>query len=222
VSVTDPRRVAGLYQDTRQRIAALLDDHGDAAWGAPVPACPGWSVGDVVAHLIAVAEDWAAGTLAGAPTDEQTAEHVRRFAGHDRAELLDRWAAAGAELCRRAETDGLIAPVGDVTSHEHDIRGALGRPGDRGSEAVRYSSSQVLTRLNTSVPLRVSVEDADYRCGPDAEPQLCLTSTRFEALRWRTGRRSHAQILAMDWSADPTPVLGELCLFGPTTADLIE
>ncbi|MBJ7385089.1 MAG: hypothetical protein JHC55_11450, partial [Mycolicibacterium sp.] len=112
--------------------------------------------------------------------------------------------------------------VGDVTSHEHDIRGALGRPGERGSEAVRYSSDQVLTRLDTSLPLCVAVEDADYRCGPDAEPELRLSTTRFEALRWRTGRRSRSQILAMDWSADPTPILADLCLFGPATADLIE
>lgn len=222
MSVTDPRGVAGLYQDTRRRIAALLDDHGDAAWGASVPACPGWLVGDVVAHLVAVAEDWAAGTLTGAPTDEQTAEHVSRFAGHDRSELLARWAAAGAELCRRAETDGLIAPVGDVTSHEHDIRGALGRPGERGSDAVRYASDQVLARLRTSVPLRITVEDAEYRCGADEEPEIQLVTTRFEALRWRTGRRSRSQLLAMDWSADPTPILGELCLFGPAAADLVE
>jgi hypothetical protein len=87
---------------------------------------------------------------------------------------------------------------------------------------VRYSANEVLTRLDTSVPLRVAVEDADYRCGPDAEPELRLTTTWFEALRWRTGRRSHDQILAMDWSADPTPILGELCLFGPAAADLIE
>ncbi|WP_283817923.1 hypothetical protein [Mycolicibacterium lacusdiani] len=36
MSVTDPRRVAGLYRDTRQRIGALLDERGDATWGAPV------------------------------------------------------------------------------------------------------------------------------------------------------------------------------------------
>ena len=49
-------------------------------WNKAVPACPGWSVRDVVAHMTAVAEDWAAGSLAGPPTDEQTAAHVARFA----------------------------------------------------------------------------------------------------------------------------------------------
>jgi hypothetical protein len=72
------------------------------------------------------------------------------------------------------------------------------------------------------VPLRVTVEDAEYRCGPAHGAELRLRTTRFESLRWRTGRRSNRQIMAMDWSDDPAPVLHHLCMFGPAAADLIE
>ena len=72
------------------------------------------------------------------------------------------------------------------------------------------------------MPLRVTVEDGEYRSGPDDKPEIALRTTRFEALRWRTGRRSRAQLAAMDWSNDPTPVLDHLYLFGPANADLVE
>jgi hypothetical protein len=36
------------------------------------------------------------------------------------------------------------------------------------------------------------------------------------------GRRSAAQLAALDWSADPAAVLGDLVVFGPSAADIIE
>jgi uncharacterized protein (TIGR03083 family) len=219
---TDPRMVARLYQETRERVIALMPGTDDAAWSTAVPACPGWSVRDVVAHMTAVAEDWASGLLAGPPTDEETAAHVARYAHYDVAEILTAWSDAAAQLDRLSATAGLEPPLGDVACHEHDIRGAIGRPGARDSAAVWDTTDRLLTMLTTPVPLRVTVEDAEYRSGPDRKREIALRTTRFEALRWRTGRRSRAQLTAMDWSADPSPLLDHLYLFGPATADLVE
>jgi len=222
VSGVDPRLVARLYQETRERIIALVTGLDDAAWSTAVAACPGWSVRDVVAHLAAVAEDWAHGRLAKPPTDEETAAQIARFGGCDVAEIVTAWTDAAAQLDHRVETTGVGPPLGDVASHEHDVRGALGRPGARDSAAVWYSSDRLLTNLRTPVPLRVTVEDAQYRSGPEDRAEIRLRTTRFEALRWRTGRRSLAQLAAMDWSGDPTPVLDHLYMFGPADADIIE
>ncbi|OBA96476.1 hypothetical protein A5662_17840 [Mycobacteriaceae bacterium 1482268.1] len=200
----------------------LVGGLDDAGLNAPVVACPGWSVRDVVAHLAAVADDWAQGRLTGAPTDAQTAAQVARFAGQDMSEIDAAWTDAVARLATRAANDGLEPPVGDIASHEHDIRAAIGRPGARDSDAVHYSSDRLLTNLRTPVPLRVTVEDAEYRSGPDGGAELSLSTTRFEALRWRTGRRSRKQLAAMDWSDDPTPVLDHLFLFGPAETDIVE
>ena len=71
------------------------------------------------------------------------------------------------------------------------------------------------------MPLRVTVEDAQYRSGPDDRAEIRLRTTRFEALRRRTGRRS-AQLAAMDWSGDPIPLLDHLYLFGPADTDIVE
>jgi hypothetical protein len=221
MSVADPRQIAHLYQETRERIVALVAGLDDAAGSTAVAACPAWSVRDVLAHLAAVAEDSGRG-LAGPPTDEETAAQIARFGGYDVAEILTAWTDAAAQLERMAETSGLKPPLGDITSHEHDVRGAIGRPGARDSDAVWHSSDQLLVNLRTHVPLRVTVEDAQYRSGPDGGAELLLRTTRFEALRWRTGRRSRAQLAAMDWSGDPTPVLDHLYLFGPADADADE
>ncbi|CAA0108604.1 Uncharacterised protein [Mycolicibacterium vanbaalenii] len=214
--------IADVYQDTQMRIARLLTDAPPATWEGQVPACPGWSVRDVVSHMTAVAQDWADGRLSGAPTDEQTAEHVARFSGCDEAEILMIWASATARLRELAESTGLEPPLGDIACHEHDIRSAIGEPGARDAESVRWTADRLLTLLRPPVPLRIVVEDGEYRSGPVDGTEIRLQTTRFEALRWRTGRRSRAQLAAMAWSSDPAPVLDHLFLFGPATGDVVE
>ncbi|WP_458316930.1 maleylpyruvate isomerase N-terminal domain-containing protein [Mycolicibacterium brisbanense] len=218
MTTADPVYVWTLYRDTRQRIVDLMTED---AWEVNVPACPLWSVRDVVAHMTAVAEDWAAGTLTPPPSDAETAAQIARFDGHDTTDVLAAWDAAATRLHRLAER-GTAPPLGDIVVHEHDIRGALAAPGARHDAAVSQTSDQLLNILKTPVPLRVTVEDGDYRTGPQGGGEIGLRSTRFEVLRWRTGRRSRGQLAAMDWSADPTPVLEHLYLFGPADADLTE
>jgi hypothetical protein len=222
MSAVDTRQVARLYQETMGRITSLVSNEGDARLDITVAACPRWSVRDVVAHLAAVADDWGQGVLTGAPTDEQTAAQVARFDGQGLPEIIEVWTAAAAHLSHLAENSGLAPPLGDIAAHEHDVRGALGKPGARDSAAVRYTSDLLLANLRTPVPLRVTVEDAEYRSGPDGGDELSLRTTRFEALRWRTGRRSRDQLAAMDWSAEPSQVLDHLYMFGPAEADLVE
>jgi uncharacterized protein (TIGR03083 family) len=183
VSVTDPRLLARLYQDTRARIIVLVTGLDDAAWSAAVAACPSWSVRDVIAHLTAVAEDWSRAQLARAPTDEETAAQRARFASCDVAQILDPWSAAAAQLDHMAETAGVEPPPGDIIVHEHDICAAIGRPGARDSEAVWYIADRLLRDLRTPVPLHVAVEDAQYRSGPDDRAEIQLRTTRFETLR---------------------------------------
>ncbi len=222
MSAVDARQVARLYHEAMDRITSLASDEGVARLDTAVAACPLWSVRDVLAHLAAVADDWGQGVLTGAPTDEQTAAQIARFDGQGVHEIIEAWTTAAAHLSHLAEDSGLEPPIGDVAAHEHDVRGALGRQGARDSAAVRYTSDRLLSSLRTPVPVRVTVEDAEYRSGPDSGDEIGLRTTRFEALRWRTGRRSRAQLAAMDWSADPAQVIDHLYMFGPAEADLVE
>ncbi|HUK69569.1 MAG TPA: maleylpyruvate isomerase N-terminal domain-containing protein [Streptosporangiaceae bacterium] len=221
---TDPldRDLPRLYRDARVRVGSLVSAVDDANLDARVPACPAWSVRDVVAHLAAVADDAVAGRLTGPPSEAETAAQVARFAGQPVSDVLARWAAIAPEFERLVGEFRVRAAVIDIASHEHDIRGALGRPGARDAEVVWRSAEWLLTGLQPPVPLRVVVEDAQFRLGPGSGTALRLTTSRFEAFRWRMGRRSRAQLAALDWSDDPAPVIDHLVVFGPAAHDVVE
>ena len=87
---------------------------------------------------------------------------------------------------------------------------------------VRLGADRLLTWLRPPVPLRVEVEDESFELGPEGEAALVLRTRRFEALRWRMGRRSRPQLADLDWAGDPAPVLDHLVVFGPSPADIIE
>ena len=154
----------------------------ESALDAPVPACPNWSVRDLVAHLTAVGEDVIEGRLTGPPSDAQTAGQVARFQGRSLREVLARWDEVTPPF--EAVIDGFeVWPaVLDVATHEQDIRGAVGEPGARDAEVVRLGSDRLLTWMRPPVPLRVVVEDASYDLGPDGEPAVALRTDRFGAL----------------------------------------
>ena len=194
-----------LYHDTRERLILLLSALDDAALAIRVPACPAWSVREVVAHLCAVSQDVLAGRLTRIATEEETAAQVARFKDHDLAGILTAWEDVAPQFERVVGTLGAWPAVVDIASHEHDIRAAVGKPGGRDAEVVWQSAGWLLTGLRPPVPLRVAVEDAEFRAGPGNGTELRLTTSRFEAFRWRMGRRSRAQLARLDWSATRPP-----------------
>jgi uncharacterized protein (TIGR03083 family) len=125
--VTDDSELAGLDPfGLLDREAARLEAHfsslADAAWARP-SRCEGWSVRDVLAHLLAV-EDYHHACLDGTVaafeeqvvakggTDLQRANAIgiARFAGRTPAELLTEWQTASAETRRgfRERDDGTV------------------------------------------------------------------------------------------------------------------
>lgn len=216
--------LAALYLETQDRLARLVAGLDAAQLTAMVPACPDWAVRDVVAHLTAICEDALAGKLAGIPTDDFTADQVVRFADVQVPEMLSRWTAAAAQFAELAAAFGVWPAVIDVVSHEQDIRGAVGLPGARDTVALRHVTGLLLAELTPPVPVRVVTEHGEFVSGPDqAGPgELTVSSTTYETCRWRMGRRSKAQLAAMNWSADPALVLDHLTVFGPALIDIVE
>ena len=83
--------LAGMYRETRERLTGLVAGLDDAALATRVPACPGWSVADVIGHLAAIPEDALAGRLTGPPSEAETAVQVERFRGRPMAQTLAGW-----------------------------------------------------------------------------------------------------------------------------------
>jgi uncharacterized protein (TIGR03083 family) len=211
------------YRITRERLSVLVGGVEDAS-AVAVPACPGWSVHDVTAHLTGVVEDVLEGRLTRPPTDEETAAQVARRRGRPTSSVLDDWAEVAPgfeELLSRVRVWPAFL---DVLAHEHDIRGAIGRPEGWDAAQVQVAAERLMALWEPPVRVLVQMEPAEMALGPDAvdgEP-LRLTTTPFEAFRFRLGRRSAAQLRAMDWSGDPAPVLGGMTIFGPEPYDVVE
>jgi uncharacterized protein (TIGR03083 family) len=215
--------LAALYLDTHQRLAALIAELEPDALDRPVPACPGWRVRDVVAHLTAIPEDVMAGRLTRPPSDDETAAQVARFQGRRIDEMLTLWADLAPGFSEVLASMSVWPAVMDVATHEQDIRGALGQPGARDNEVIRIGSERLIEFWQPPVPVRVIIEDTEFLEGPAGdEAPLVLNTTRFEAFRWRLGRRSRRQLAELDWSADPTPILDHMVVFGPAVLDIHE
>jgi hypothetical protein len=220
--MTERVPLSDLYREGRLRLTEFVGEHLDRD-GEPVPATPGWTVHDVVAHLTATAMDVAHGWRpTQPPTPDETAEHVARDRQVSTASLLDAWAGASAEVEAHLDEVADWPFVFDVGAHEHDVRAALGNRDARDVPLVRVGAKLLLRSLRVPGPLLVRTELGETRVGPEDRDPVTLTTTAFEAFRWRLGRRSRRQLAAMDWSGDPTPFLDHLCVFGPAAEDVLE
>lgn len=214
--VDDPIEDVGeRYRRSRMRLATTLADLEPAAWTTPVPACPGWEVRDVLAHLVGVIEDAAAGRIQGPPDPDQTAAEVRRHRADPPGELLDQWAALAAPFESAISTGEVWPAFFDVLSHEHDIGGALGRRGPADPNdvelAARRLGGQPLDGADVAFRIRASATGATGA----TEAPLELRTTSYELFRLRLGRRTRDQALALTWSGDPRPHLDHVFIFGP-------
>lgn len=215
---------ADAYRGVQQRVAELLTD--DTA-GVTVPATPAWAVLDVVAHLCGLGRDWLDGNLEGYGTPAWTDRHVADRRGLSAAALLAEWeetTGALAALLADPEGTGITFPVitafgpvsaqaapvivvTDAVIHEHDMRGALGTPGARDSDAVELAMRSHVAVLRfigaaAGLPdLLLSATDTgrQWRVGR-GEPEATLEAPAFELFRATAGRRSLDQIEAMTWS----------------------
>jgi len=222
----DRMDLSAMYRESRERLHDLVRELGDDAKGVPVQACPGWSVHDVVAHLVAIAEDVLAGRLTGPPTDEQTEAQVARRREKSTAASLDEWASLAPGLEDIIGAARVWPAALDMLSHEHDVRTAIERPGARDVAGIAAGADYLVHSLRVPTPVTVHVGERTYdrrpKDTPGGTPPIVLETDSFEAFRFRLGRRSRNQLEAMRWTGDPTPVLDHLCVFGPSLVDIIE
>lgn len=164
-----PPSLAEMYDRSRQRLTELVSALPDAK-AVPVPACPAWTVHDLVGHLVYVAEQVVAGTLTGPPSDEETAAQIGRWSESSTSDVLAAWDRAAPGLEQMLETRPIWPAVMDVFSHEQDARGATGRPGFRDDPDLVLLSRMILSALKPPVPITVRCDGEVIRCSPSAPP----------------------------------------------------
>ena len=221
--------IGAAYRGVRLRVNALVVDTDDVALDSIAPATPAWRVRDLLAHLVGVTADVVGGNLEGVGTDEWTARQVEQRRGRSIDELLAEWNEHGPTVEAMAGEFGRAAGqlVSDATSHEHDIRGALGVPGARDSDAVALSFESVGTSLGIELDragmgaVCVHHDETTSTFGA-AEPMAALRTTRFEFVRALTGRRSRDQITAYAWDGVVAPEHLVLGIFAVRAVALVE
>jgi uncharacterized protein (TIGR03083 family) len=204
-----------VYRATRERITDLLRTAPDDAADRPVPGCPSWTVRQLACHLSGVVADALAGNLADAGEPHWTAAQVEARADRSLGQVLDEWSEQGRLLEAALGPDG--APdqlVFDTTTHEHDLRAALGRPAVD-ADAVAVSMRFIADRMPEAMAERglpeLRIEPTDggpaitigsVAVSPDGEPGT-VRGTSFDLFRSLSGRRSSTQIAALEWHGEP-------------------
>jgi uncharacterized protein (TIGR03083 family) len=217
------------YSGLRGRVIELITSATDEQLESRAPATPEWRVRDVLAHLTGVTGDILTGNLNGVGTDPWTEAQVEARRDLPVDALVAEWEENGPIIDPMIPAFGAVAGqfIGDATMHEHDIRGALGVPGARDSEAIAIGFTWVgnqvgAIRTQAGVgALRLETESGPHVFGDGAPTATCTTST-FEFVRAVTGRRCMEQIEAWDWDGDARVDLMVLPIFTPRTDPLVE
>ena len=128
-----------VYERTRERVVDLVVDLDEATASITVPACSKWSSHDVIAHLAGTCADITTGNIVGAATDEWTAAQVEKRRDWQLRDILAEWLEVGPQVASMIDSfPGWYGKqvIADLATHEHDLRGALDKPGARNSDAL--------------------------------------------------------------------------------------
>ena len=198
------------WLDTQERVATLARSLPDDRAAATVPACPDWTVKDLVAHMTGVDTDAWNGDVDDDFADRWTDTHVRQRADAPLSDVLAEWDGhrEHADALFGKAPEGLrVGMVVDASVHEQDFRGAIGEPGAKDQPGNRVALDMFADGLDARVrehglpTLHVDAGEWQRTFG-DGEAVVRVAVEEFEFQRTLTGRRSAAQVRSWAWS-DP-------------------
>ena len=188
---TDPADVATEYPAIRGRVLEIIESLDASAGALAVPACPAWTVSDLIAHIIGIPEDILAGRLDGVASDAWTDAQVQRHRGESLGQLSDTLSGLAASFDPMLPL--IPAPINgqfltDALTHEHDLREAVSMPGARDAPAVSIVVSWLLLHQEIDDDTIAAFE----RAGAD----------EYTVMRALTGRMSMRQLREHGLPAD--------------------
>lgn len=197
-------------------LVATLDGHRLAT---RVPACPDWTVHDLLAHMVGLGVD----VLAGHEPDDHhvawTQAHVDARTDRDAAALLEEWADVAARLPAWMREHG-SRPLNDVVIHEQDLRGAVGVIGGRDSDGLRIVRDRMARRFASALgdlPPIALVSGAWTWCsqGEARDAVVVVEADGFDLARALTSRRTADQLRSWTRRGDVAPYLDAFATVGP-------
>lgn len=202
------------YRLARRRIADLALSLSADQLTIPMSATPGWTVHDLLAHLVGGAADVTIGRLDDAGSDEWSQRHVQERRTRSIDELVTEWDHVGPTVETTLTDPTFTGPnlAADAICHEADLHETLGLGRVEREHWQPFLDTMMRLmqrRAQASTGLLILDENGgQWRCGA-GEPSFVLRADGYELLRGAYSRRSRRQIAAWDWTPTPTPQLVE-------------
>ena len=197
------------YRNSRLRMQQIAASLSDDEANTIVLACPEWTVKDLFSHVTGIAADLGSGKGPMGDTQVWVDGLVTSRKGRSLASVVDEWNEVGPTF--EAAIDNLPKRLWtltyDTVVHEHDLRAAIKKPGDRDSEGVKISAvlGLKLVRVDLaskSLPaFRAIIDGVEHNVG-DGEPVLTLTASAFDTLRLLGSRRTFDEMNAANFVGD--------------------
>jgi uncharacterized protein (TIGR03083 family) len=211
--------VTSEWKSAHGRVTALLSGLSPEAAERRVPACPDWTVRDLLSHMVGLDADVVAGDEPDDHNSTWTQRQVDERRGRSVEELLEEWQALVEPL-----TDWMsrntARPLNDVVIHEQDLRGALGVPGAHGTDGLRAVRDRMVARFAENVEHLppVALDGRTWQWCSSGEVQdaaVVLRASEFALTRAVMGRRSAAQLRGWVVRGDVEPYLPAFETLGP-------
>ena len=195
-------RLGRIYVETRERIIEVVTD-GRAS--EPVPACPEWTVHDVLAHLSGLCVDIVTGRLTSVPddVDDLSARQVDERKLRTKDDVIAEWRDFGGKMAETIDVfPGRYGPqlVADVNVHEHDIRGALGQPGSRASEGIDVAIEYLVDAIVQPAFIAFGLDPLELHIGDRAYVVASDGPATYNEDQWKialTAEEPHGKTVAV-------------------------
>ncbi|MEY4371850.1 MAG: hypothetical protein RL219_619 [Actinomycetota bacterium] len=236
-----PEQYGTEYAASRQRIRGIIERASSGPStvaglaGTIIPACPDWSVTNILAHLAGVTRDIVERRNPGPDVQAWVDGQVADRAARSLPSLLDEWDefAPRFEALIASHPRAFSGLVLDVVAHEHDICSAIGIVGDRASSGVRAAmlveARQILDRDLPRAGLgavRVVADGEEWICGTGSVGLSLdlgdLPHGTWELTRILGSRRSLRQMRTYAWQGDLDAYLPGIAHMPLPDSDLVE
>jgi uncharacterized protein (TIGR03083 family) len=207
------------WTNAQQRVCELVQSLDAAETERPVPACPDWTVTQLLAHMVGLSADVLAGDEPDDHNSTWTRHQVETRADRDPADLIAEWRALTRPMQDWMGQHG-TRPLNDVVIHEQDLRGAVGRPGGRDTDGLAAVRDVMAERFATRIrraklpPVQLRSPEWIFSTG-DREPGLELSAPTFDLARALMTRRTADQLRQWATAGDLDPYLPMFGGLGP-------
>ena len=217
---TDP---VAQWRTTMERVSSLVESLDEAQLSTHVPACPDWTVRDLLSHMVGLGADVVGGDEPDDHNEQWTQRQVDARRDRPAADLLAEWHALAEDLESWMVERG-SRPLNDVVIHEQDLRSAVDRPGARDSEAYATVRDRMVARFQSrleGLPPIALVGPAWTWCSSGAveEAGVVLEASDFDLGRALMSRRTPDQLRAWTTRGDVTAHLQAFAGLGDLPQD---